>query len=324
MLLYSNMTRPPVLRGITIQISLPIPPILRALTSSSMLVIILFSSIPLVFGHGGMLWPPSWQNGQYKSIEMVDSNDIASDTPVIDPTTNREIRKTTAFLTDHTFVSGHGLEYAFVGEKTNQEIGKKGYCATTKTPWASPGRAPSLGGGCGLFRGNPNSCEGECTMPREVFSQGSSALDIEFPEAATTEWVIGSVQDVAWLTKGGHRGGYTYRLCRLPQEGKKGLTEECFAQNVLKFATQHTMMQDLEKPGAWKKVEQEDLTEGTYPAGSAWRNIVKISKKGDGIVRKDSVIIPSDLAEGDYVLSFRWDTQAAQVWVSCANIRLVA
>ena len=107
---------------------------------------------------------------------------------------------------------------------------------------------------------------------------------------------------------------------------KEGITEECFAQNLLKFATQHTMMRNLEKAGAWEKVEQKDLTEGTYPAGSAWRHIVKIVKahKTEGIVRKDSVIIPSDLAEGDYVLSFRWDAQDAQVWVSCANIRLVA
>eukprot|EP00091_Calanus_sinicus_P016391 TRINITY_DN35717_c0_g1_i1.p1 TRINITY_DN35717_c0_g1~~TRINITY_DN35717_c0_g1_i1.p1 ORF type:complete len:104 (-),score=31.09 TRINITY_DN35717_c0_g1_i1:68-379(-) len=100
-----------------------------------------------------------------------------------------------------------------------------------------------------------------------------------------------------------------------------------FAQNVLKFATNHTMMRDLEKLGAWEKVEQKDLTEGTYPAGSAWRHIVKTASKGGdtvGILRKDSVMIPSDLAEGDYVLSFRWDTKDAQVWVSCANIRLVA
>ena len=227
MLLYSNMTRPPVLRGITIQISLPIPPFLRALTSSSMLVIILFSSIPLVFGHGGMLWPPSWQNGQYKSIEMVDSNDIASDTPVIDPTTNREIRKTTAFLTDHTFVSGHGLEYAFVGEKTNQEIGKKGYCATTKTPWASPGRAPSLGGGCGLFRGDPNRCEGGCTIPRAVFSQGSSALDIEFPEAATTERAGRGQDEQGWAPWWLHIQAVQATTRRKERNHRRMLCSEC-------------------------------------------------------------------------------------------------
>ena len=35
---------------------------------------------------------------------------------------------------------------------------------------------------------------------------------------------------VGWIAKGGHWGGYTYRLCKLPKEGKTGLTEECFAK----------------------------------------------------------------------------------------------
>merc|ERR1719154_416097 len=103
-----------------------------------MSAIIILSSLPLVFGHGGMLWPPSWQNGQYKTIETADSMVIASDTPAIDPTTNLEIRRTTSFLTDVTFVSGHGMEYVGKGEKTNPEVGKYSYCGITKTSWASP------------------------------------------------------------------------------------------------------------------------------------------------------------------------------------------
>ena len=35
---------------------------------------------------------------------------------------------------------------------------------------------------------------------------------------------------MGWIGKGGHWGGYTYRLCKLPKEGKTGLTEECFAK----------------------------------------------------------------------------------------------
>merc|ERR1719233_1471641 len=136
------------------------------------------------------------------------------------------------------------------------------------------------------------SCEEyDCSKkPRPVFHQGASALDIEFPDAATTEWMVGGRHEVAWATKGRHRGGYTYRLCKIPKEGKK------------------------------------DLTEGTYPIDSAWRHIVKIVKSGSDapqILRKDVVIVPDNLPEGDYVLSFRWDTQAAQVWVSCSNIKLV-
>jgi len=288
-----------------------------------MLSLIIACSIPAVFGHGGMIWPPSWQNGLQNPLENVSSNVIASDPAVRDPTTGREILTTKDFLTDATFLTGQGIEYAGLGEKTNP-----GGCnKKIVSPWCAPGIAPSFGGGCGLFRGDPVDCSIEdCTSkPRKFFNQGSSALDIEFPDAATTEWELGSVQDVAWVSKGGHRGGYTYRLCKMPEEGKTGITEECFTQNVLKFATPFTMIRDVEQPGeAWRKVPQEDLSEGTYPAGSAWRPIGKaIQKQGDGFIRQDTVSVPSDLAEGEYVLSLRWDTNAPQIWVSCANIRLV-
>jgi len=275
-----------------------------------------------------MLWPPTWQDAQHQPLELINSSRMGSDPPLTDPTTGKELGKNTDFLTDETFITGHGVEYAGIGEVTNPELGKRGYCSKTKTPWAAPGRAPSLGGGCGLARGPLRSCkEFDCSKkPRPVFHQGSSALDIEFPDAATTEWMLGGWHDVAWATKGRHRGGYTYRLCKVPEEGKTGLTEECFAENVLRFATNYTMMRDVQEPGSWQKVSQKDLTEGTYPEGSAWRHIVKrVSSSSDGaqILRKDTVVVPYDLPEGDYVLSFRWDTQDAQVWVSCANIRLI-
>ena len=63
------------------------------------------------------------------------------------------------------------------------------------------------------------------------------------------------------MSKGGHRGGYTYRLCKLPAEGKTGLTEECFAQNVLEWATDYTMMRETGKRnlGKWNKFRQTDL-----------------------------------------------------------------
>ena len=33
-----------------------------------------------------------------------------------------------------------------------------------------------------------------------------------------------------------HGGGYSYRLCKIPPEGRSGLTEECFQQGHLAFA----------------------------------------------------------------------------------------
>ena len=42
-------------------------------------------------------------------------------------------------------------------------------------------------------------------------SFGSEARFVEFPKMITTEWELGSVQEVAWTTTGGHQGGYTFR-----------------------------------------------------------------------------------------------------------------
>jgi len=298
------------------------------------LLLLFLVLVPLVAGHGGMLWPPSWQDGEGLPIDKITTYMVHSNPPVVDPESGRSVKSIKSWLTDQAYLGGHGDQFEGVGNVTNPECKKQHFC-TQKHPWASPGIAPSLGGGCGIFGGNPYGCPagndtrkkgsvcGQFKRPRGTFSYGSSALDMDFPQALTTTWHTGSKQDVAWVAKGGHWGGYTYRLCKIPPEGKTGITEECFAQNILKFATPYTMMRDV-SGGKWTRVKQEDLTEGTFPPGSAWRHVAKIISKGDGILRKDSVSVPHDLPEGDYVISFRWDTQTeAQVWVSCGNIKIV-
>ena len=67
----------------------------------------------------------------------------------------------------------------------------------------------------------------------------------------------------------------------------------------------------------------------------------KVEGRGKGmkyLIRKDKVKVPKNLPMGDYVLSFRWKIMqsslsssnhrwdaewAAQVWVSCAFVKLV-
>ena len=123
------------------------------------------------------------------------------------------------------------------------------------------------------------------------------------------------------MTAGGHRGGYTYRLCKLPAEGKIGLTEECFAQGILEYATPYTMIRKTgeEFLGQWERFDQVDRTDGTYPEGSAWRPVGVYEKgAGWGAFRKDQVTVPTDLPEGQYVLSLRWDSSGGnQVMLSC-------
>ena len=122
------------------------------------------------------------------------------------------------------------------------------------------------------------------------------------------------------------------RLCKLGPQGRPGITEECFASNVLEFATNFTMIAggNGRENGTFEKFEQTDLSEGTYPVGSVWRPIGKVfptplskywhvlrsdtdliyfSKLHCSYVRKDTVRIPANLPEGDYVLGWRWDVE---------------
>jgi hypothetical protein len=292
--------------------------------------LLLLCILPLASGHGGMMWPPSWWDGQKVPLEEINSwsGDVPSDPPVKDPASGKLVVDIRSWLTDQVYLEGIGKKYLNKGNVTNPECLEE-RCGWRKTSWASPGHARSLGGGCGIFGGNPNGCDEDDTRPpgsecvgRSVFSGGSSALDLDFPDAANTEMEAGSWQDVAWLSNGAHFGGYTYRLCKLPPGGKKDIKEECFAKNVLKFATNYTMMRYGGKPGDWFKVEQNDLTQGTNPPGSAWRHVGLTNGDNSFYIRKDTVIIPEDLPEGDYVLGFRWDTEDPQIWVSCANVRL--
>ena len=122
-----------------------------------------------------------------------------------------------------------------------------------------------------------------------------------------------------------HGGGYTYRLCKMPAEGKTGLTEECFTKNVLKFADNKTFWRRAwieHRNDEWEWMEKTDLTVGTYPEGSAWR--YEEPYFDDPRIFKDHVVVPEDLEPGEYVLGWRWDAMSgAQVWVSCANIEII-
>jgi len=291
-----------------------------------------------ISAHGGMIWPPIWQDGRGLSIEeVIDAKTLP---PITDPVSNITVDHVRCFLSDLTYVGGIGSEFEGVGEATNynNESCRPKQCRDRMTPWAAPGRAPAAGGGCGVFGGNPYGCPAhnddrppgsECRnkgqsgiKTKSIFSKGSRAVDLEFPEAALiTKWKQNSVQDVMWVSKGGHGGGYTYRLCAMPAELTTGLTEECFADNVLEFWEPYTMIrvEGEENLGKWTKVAKEDLLFD----GNWWRQTHKSEgKKGDRVMsfRKDTVEVPN-LPVGLYVLSFRWDTEnAPQVWMSCSYI----
>merc|ERR1712158_172673 len=251
-----------------------------------------------------------------------------SSRPIVkDPNSGRNVFDIKSWLTDQAYTGGVGDEFKGKGPVTNdnnKNLKKddrcRSGCVKYRNPWAAPAGKDDRPAGSRCGQDEPIG-----RGMRGTSSFGTDARLFDFPQMITTEWQIGSIQDVVWTSTGSHRGGYTYRLCKMPEGGRTAITEECFTKNVLEFATSFTMIKGMNKngKGKWEKFEQTDLNEGTYPEGSVWRPVGR-KLKSSTTLRKDSVVVPSTLAPGDYVLGWRWDGAGGnQVWVSCASMRLV-
>mgnify|MGYP001428471653 CR=1 FL=1 len=96
---------------------------------------------------------------------------------------------------------------------------------------------------------------------------------LEWPDAVSIEWVRGDKAEVGSAIKANHGGGYSYRLCKVGEDGPGAVTEECFQRTPLKFASEDSWVQygsDLESNVVFKA---NRTTEGTYPPGSEWTMI---------------------------------------------------
>jgi hypothetical protein len=62
-------------------------------------------------------------------------------------------------------------------------------------------------------------------------------------------------------------GGYQYRFCKKGQP----MTEACFQQGVLEFATKTTTIRYTDGSAPEFSIPSMDVTEGVVPAGSTWR-----------------------------------------------------
>jgi len=172
------------------------------------------------------------------------------------------------------------------------------------------------------------------------------ARDVDFPEVVTSTYRSGSVIETVWGISANHGGGYSYRLCRLPANGKTDITEECFQKTPLRFEGTKQAIQFYN--GTRVYFEGMKTSNGTYPPGSEWmRNPIPACKPhgepstspgcpdgtqfeppvpeafGFGVYRLDNVagkwyfewsivdrvVLPPGLEPGLYVLGFRWDTE---------------
>ena len=202
----------------------------------------------------------------------------------------------------------------------------------------------------------------ECAWNQGGYSFGPMAVNYHFNyEPFVTHSKRGEIVEVAWGITANHGGGYSYRICKVPQEGFSALTEACFQRTPLKFFGNKQWAQYGEDISTRVEFIANRTNVGTHPKGSQWtKNPIPACKYwyggvydyndkceeglqfpapakglfGFGISSNakippfkfsivDKVQIPEDLEPREYVLSFRWDCeQTPQVWNSCANISL--
>lgn len=227
-----------------------------------------------------------------------------------------------------------------------------------KNPWLSPGSAP-LDSPCGVGGGNIHGCQGDCRQ-QGGYPYGPKAEEFFNSRRGNykvTEWIMGSIMEVVWSISANHGGGYAYRLCKVPEEGIIGVTEECFQNNHLNLCGSSSWAQYGEDVTTRFEFPAVRTNQGTTPKGSQWtKNPIPACKgisggffskqscpkgtqfkpprsdlKGYGVNIYhnetfnfsiiDKVKVPTDISEGEYVLSFRWDCeQTAQVWNTCASV----
>jgi len=312
----------------------------------------------VVEGHGNLVWPYTWldQDGynglkggrQCSSAAMLDDGRWAG---------------SCMWFTNYTFIEGERT----LEESMGTYFDKYGsYDPYTTNPWRSPGSA-YISSPCGTAGGNPNGCpEGEGEVhdcPGGGFSYGPHAQDFPFSGVQVTEWKRGDIVEAAWGIIANHGGGYSYRLCKVPEEGVSGLTEECFQKTPLRFAGDKQWVQFGEDILSRQEFQANYTDVGTTPQGSQWaKNPIPGCKSPGGgyfdtepdcpngsqfepplpgLVGYGELIeapgiptflfsigdylqVPENLEPGDYVLSFRWDCeQTSQIWATCSSIKIV-
>eukprot|EP00091_Calanus_sinicus_P014794 TRINITY_DN3248_c0_g1_i3.p1 TRINITY_DN3248_c0_g1~~TRINITY_DN3248_c0_g1_i3.p1 ORF type:complete len:357 (+),score=114.38 TRINITY_DN3248_c0_g1_i3:126-1073(+) len=314
-----------------------------------------------------MVWPPSWQDAGGRIGVSPGQSCSAGSEYYFD----EDLEKTGAtclWYTNYTMKEGKSTIEPSMRTFANIEAGYESY--VENNPWMAPGSA-KLFSGCGVAGGNPVGCpEGSPSRPGQDcspygggYSYGPRAEDFEFMDVVTTEWKKGEVVKAGWGMVANHGGGYSYRLCKVPEGGVQGLTEECFQQMPLKFASDKQWIQVGDDETTRREFLANRTIVGTIPSGSEWTKnpvpncsgmrggffddgptcpagyqfpppIEGLFGQGANIhydpkftfqwTLMDELQVPENLETGDYVLSFRWDCeQTPQVWNTCSSIKIV-
>ena len=82
------------------------------------LLLPLFAFLASVSGHGGVLWPPTWQAGVATPIEEIRNSIVFSTPKSRDPNTGYWITSPRAWLSDQSYTGGYGDEFRWSCQQT--------------------------------------------------------------------------------------------------------------------------------------------------------------------------------------------------------------
>lgn len=141
-------------------------------------------------------------------------------------------------------------------------------------PWRAPGSAPVMDA-CGLAGGSyshENGAEAGDYIKTKFAQHGDAGTKVlkQLPNYTRPTYKRGGTAEVTWHIRNNHGGGYSYRLCLLP-DNFTDLTEECFQQNPLDFVIGEQAI--VFPNGTLLRLRPEQSTfvrEGTTPTGSMW------------------------------------------------------
>ena len=299
-------------------------------------MVFLLPTCTLVSGHGNMVLPFAWwdkdqigwaydkDDGKLTHIGC-GVLDLPEDTEFDAQASGSDEKDCMQYwFSNQVFIPGNAT---IPPEMSQPEVTCSGYFppeegrGKEENPWFAPGSA-AVFGPCGTLGAMPNGCNndgkgsfGDCCVDAcGSFALGDNTENYEWPDMPITTWYAGGYQEVAWYVSANHGGGYSYRLCKMPEGGIGELTEECFQQTPLDFVGDEQWINyEIDRVNGHRtEVKARQTTVGTFPEGSMWRAnpVLPYNEPGGShdyghghII--DTVKVPADLEPGEYVVSFR-------------------
>jgi len=142
---------------------------------------------------------------------------------------------------------------------------------TRVNPWRAPGTAgmgnPSFSP-CGINSGSRVEFPNPPTTAGDV-PKAASGVDLP-PVGNGPVWTRCSTVEAGWALYANHAGGYSYRLCKVPEDGSD-VTEACFQQTPLSFVGNTTEIRYADNAKPSVTIPAVTTSVGTFPKGSMWR-----------------------------------------------------